>query len=129
MEMQMQPYMQRAAQVVCDSSIAVQVLLNPDNTDLEIWPLKPEANESELTSRQEFAGRALRSVGVIGFGLQGLKPFTAFKEALEPDVVNAISRTFLEYLRVLIGESFSDAAEIAELERIYAYRDPSAPVQ
>jgi hypothetical protein len=97
------------------------VLLSQDNTDLEFWMLRPrQAAKSELTPPEEFAARKLRSVGIVG--LCGLKPRCAFKEPLETPIVNKIAAAFLEYLRVLLGGQIAEqteAAEIAELERLY----------
>ena len=51
---------------------------------------------------------------------------SAFKEPLEPQVVNAIGLAFLEHLRVRLGEGFAEhveAAALAELERWYMLPD------
>jgi|SRR5581483_5405 len=121
----MQPYMERAAQVACESQIAVQILLSRDNRDVELIGLKPQA---EFISREEFAARKLRHVGVIG--LSGLKPLVALEEPLEPRIADALAQAFLEYTRVLLGEHFAErfaeqmvGAEVAELERLYTLPD------
>jgi hypothetical protein len=128
----MQTYMERAAQVALDSQIAVMVFLNPDNEDSLILPVRPcMAANNELPSLEEYTRRQFRPVAVVG--LAGLKPLAAFKEPLPTEVVTAISAAFLEYVRVLIGDTFMqqiEAAEIAELERLWvsSYSDPSAPI-
>jgi hypothetical protein len=118
-------YSERSTQVALDSSIAVTVLLSHDNTDMEFWMLRPRhTSERDLTTREEFTARKLRSVGVIG--LCGSLPRAAFKEALPSPVVHGIAIAFLEYLRVILAESFADeirAVEIAELERLLTLPD------
>lgn len=114
----MQTYMERATQVACDSQIAVQVLLSLGNDDIAFVPLKPVSGE--YLTREEFTVRQFRSVGIVG--LRGLESCSAFKEPLDPPVVDAIAAAFLEYVRVLLGQSFAaqvEAAEVAELERLY----------
>jgi hypothetical protein len=122
----MQPYIERSSQVALDSSIAVMVLLNQDNTDMEFWALKP--HQCNVTTREEFAARKLRSVGVVG--LCGPKAKCAFKERLEPSVINAIATAFTEYLRVSFAVDFAEqteAAEITELERLYLLSGDKRP--
>jgi hypothetical protein len=130
----MQTYFERSQQVVLDSSIAVMVLLNSDNTDLEFWMIAPhEQTASELTSREEFAARKLRSVGVVG--LRGIQSLVAFKEPLDTFVVARIATAFADYVRVLMGQSLvhriqeqkGDAVEW--LERLYALEDPRARIK
>jgi hypothetical protein len=121
-----QPYLDRAVQVACESSIAVHVLLSRDNSDVELWPLRPHAAPPEqITPLEEFTHRQLRLVGVVG--LRGLNSASAFKEPLPPRVVDAIAHAFLAYTRVLLGNHFGEhmaAAEVAEIERIYMLEDP-----
>lgn len=122
----MQTYGERSAQVVRESSIAAMVLLNDSNTDMELLGLCPRLTpENELISAEEFADRRLRSVGVVALDGSGL-PQAAFKEPLEASVISAIAAGFTEYLRVLIGQKLTEqteAAEIAELERVYSLPD------
>ncbi len=116
----MQPYFERAVQVACESSISCLVLLSSGNDDIELLRITPQPS-ADFVSPEVFAARQLRNVGVVG--LCGTKPTVAFKEPLEPPVVNAIAMAFLEYLRVLLGESLAEqteAFEIAELERLYS---------
>jgi hypothetical protein len=109
-----QPYEERSRQIVLDSSIAVMVLLNADNTDMEMWPLQPRiATAAELTSPEEFKARKLRTVGVAG--LCGTTPLCAFKEPLEPTVVGAVATAFAVYIRSLIGDSI--AAQLEEQKK------------
>lgn len=119
-------YSERSTQLALDASIAVLVLTNAQGNDVEFLPLKPrqmsESETAELAVR--WPGRGLRSVGVIG--LVGTSPFCALKEPLEPEQVSALAGAFLAYLHVLFRDSFAvqqEAAEIAELERLYAQAD------
>ena len=90
----MQPYVERSTQIALSSSIAVMVLLNPDATDLEFWPLRPAPlAPCALTGPQEFTARGLRVAGVVG--LTGLKAACAFKEPLEDRVVASVAAAFL----------------------------------
>ncbi len=119
-------YTERSQELARNASIAVLVLLSHDNLDMEFWPLG-FGSQSDWTSREEFAARRLRSVGVVGLGLPGLKPLVAFKEALLPSVVDGIATAFLAYLNVLLADSFAEqlpGAETAELERMWSLRDP-----
>lgn len=118
----MQTYSELSTQVVQNASIAVMVLMNESNTDVELLPLLPR--KCEFPSKDEFTARKLRSVGVIA--LCGAQSNCALKEPLENEVVDAIAATFLEYVRVLIGPEISRAmaaAEIAEMERMYTLPD------
>ncbi|MGO9937185.1 MAG: hypothetical protein ACLPH3_05895 [Terracidiphilus sp.] len=120
----MQPYEKRAEQVVSEADIAAQILLSAGNDDIELIPLCPRRPD-RCIAREDFTARQLRPVGVIG--LSGLKALSAFREPLEPYLVDVIAEAFLEYARVLLGESFLEqaaAAEVAELERMYALIDP-----
>jgi hypothetical protein len=119
----MQPYSERAAQVACNSQIAVQVLLGSENTDVELVPLKPNQFSSYL-SPEEFTARRLRPVGVVG--LSGINTLVSFKEPLPSHVLKLIAVAFSEYIRSLLGRSFEElqvAAEVAELERLYETPD------
>lgn len=125
----MTSYIERYTEVVLNSNIAVMVLLNQDNTDMEFWRLKPcQAAESELTTRAEFAARKLRPVGVAG--LQGTTPAVALKEPLDPAVVGAIGTAFAEYIRALIGDSVAmqieerqKGDEVSWLDRLHQLPD------
>jgi len=115
-------YMEKAAHAAAESSVAVMVLLNHDNTDAEFVALKPR--QAAFTSPEEFTARKLRPVGVIG--LRGAQPVCAFKEPLDSPVVNSLATAFLEYIRVLLGQGFAEqmeAVEIAELERVWSIAD------
>ncbi len=105
-------YLEKSAEVVLNSNIAVMVLLNSDNTDMEFWRVRPCQAESP-TTREEFTARKLRSVGVAG--LCGTKAVCAFKEPLHPDVVGAIGNAFAEYIHALIGDSV--AMQIEERQK------------
>ena len=116
-------YAERSRQVALDSSIAVMVLLNDDNSDLEFLRVRP-VNGSKVIGPEEFSRRKMRCVGVVG--LSGCVPRVAFSEPLEPDVVNGIAAAFLSYVCTLLGDSFPrhvEAAEILELERLHALPD------
>ncbi len=121
-------HIEKAAQAVADSSVAVMVLLNHDNTDAAFVALKPR--QADFIPPDEFTARRLRPVGVVG--LQGLQPVCAFKEPLEAPVVNGLAVAFLEYVRVMLGGSFEmHPAEpepciddsVAWLSRLYALPD------
>jgi len=110
----MQSYQELSSKIAVDSSIAVIVLLNPDATDSEFWPLRPQPLEpSELNAPDDFAARKLRIVGVVG--LCGLKPQCAFKEELPERVMGKIGVAFVEYVRVALGQSYNEqlAVEVA----------------
>ena len=116
----MHTYLERATDVACESSVAVTVLLSADNSSVEFWPLKPEA-ERALTSPEEFTARKLRSVGVVG--LCGLSPRMALKEPLAQSVVDRIALAFQEHVNIVLYERFEEftaAAEVAELQRVYS---------
>lgn len=119
----MQPYSVRAAEVAC-GQIVLQVLLSESNDDLEFVAMHSAAQPFPIT-REDFAARKLRSVGVIG--LRGLAPARAFKEPLAPSVVDGISTAFLVYVQTVLGNSFHEhaaKAELTELERMFALPDP-----
>lgn len=103
-------YRERAAQVARESDIAVTVLLNPDATDIQFWPLHP--HQAALTGPEEFCRRQLRIVGVIG--LRELTPLCAFKEPLEWHSMANLIAAFLEYVEYQHRED-----EIARLNRLY----------
>lgn len=84
----------------------------------------PLADQTILTSAEEFAARKLRTVGVVG--LYGVESRCAFKEHLESATVVAIHTSFLKYLRALFGASFGELSrnsEIHELERLMSLPD------
>lgn len=125
----MKPYMERAAEVMQESRIAVMVLLSSDNSDMEMWALRPYAlTHAKRTPPEEFAERKLRTVGVIGFA--GLRTKCAFHEPLDDSTVQAISAAFLEYVRVFLGSNYTarvreqEIAEIAALEALWTLEDP-----
>lgn len=121
----MRPYIERSARLTLDSSVAVMVLMgSPD--DVEFLPLKPsmadEGTIAELKAR--WPGRGLRSVGIIG--LVGTTPRCALKEPLDSEQVTGLADAFLAYLHSLYCDGFraqTEAAEIAELERLYSLPD------
>ena len=111
----MRPYLERLEQVAAESEVAVIVLLNPDNTDLEFWPLKPRPVSE--TAAENLAARQLRSVGVIG--LNGFEPYCALKEPLDAAVLGAIETAFKAFVKVLIGEDFAEQMKSAKIEELY----------
>lgn len=111
----MRPYLERLEQVAADSEMAVMVLLNPDNTDLEFWPLKPRP--AAETAPAEVGARQLRSVGVIG--LNGPAPHFALKEPLDQAVLDAVADAFKAYVKVLVGEEFAKQIKAAKIEQLY----------
>ena len=120
----MRPYLERLEQVAAESEVAVMVLLNPDNTDLEFWPLKPRP-ASEM-SAENLAARQLRSVGVIG--LNGFEPHCALKEPLDAAVLSAVATAFKAYIKVLIGEDFAEQMNPAKIEELfYLWSGSSSP--
>lgn len=118
-------YSERSTQLALDSSVAVSVLIGAPG-DVEFLPLKPRAADETMLAelKARWPGRGLRSVGVIG--LIGTSPQYALKEALDPEQVTALTAAFLTYIHSLFLNSFvaqMEAAEIAELERLYALPD------
>jgi hypothetical protein len=123
----MQTYSERSTQLALDASVAVLVLTNAQCDDLEFLSLKPrQIPESTLLElRTHWAGRGLRSVGIIG--LVGTSPRCALKEELEPEQISALAGAFLAYLHVLFAGSFAEqqaGAETAELCRMWSLEDP-----
>ncbi|HKD60759.1 MAG TPA: hypothetical protein VKB47_09875 [Terracidiphilus sp.] len=115
-------YFEQAVQVGVESQIAVYILLSPENDDIHLMPLRPHPlPPEEQISPEEFARRQLRGVGVVG--LSGAKSVCAFKEPLEPSVVDAIARAFLEHIFVLCFAEQREAIEIVELKRLYSLPD------
>lgn len=119
-------YMEQAVQLIVESSVAVMALSNPECTDLELMPFKPcsmsELEQAQLKAR--WPGRNLKSIGVIG--LVGTSPRCALKAPLETDQLSALADAFLAHLHACFCDSFAaqtEAAEIAELERMYQLPD------
>jgi len=118
-------YSEKSTQLVLDASVAVLVLMGaPD--DVEFLPLKPimadETMRAELKAR--WPGRGLRSVGMIG--LCGLSPRVCLKEPLDMEQASVLADAFLAYLHGLFCDRFAiqaEAAEIAELERVFRLPD------
>jgi hypothetical protein len=120
-------YAERSTQLALDASVAVLILLNPECDDVEFVPLKPKGmTESECAAlRARWAGRGLRSVGVLG--LVGASPRCALKEPLEPEQVSALAGAFLAYIHTLFCDSFAEqlsATETQELGRLWSLEDP-----
>ena len=113
-------YTEKSHKLALDASIAVLALLGTRPGDCEFIPLKPHAADdtmlADLTAR--WPGRGLRSVGIIGLCSAG--PQCVLKEPLESHQVSALTDEFLAYVNAVGPE----AAEIAELERMYALPDP-----
>lgn len=119
----MQPYMERARELTRESQIAVVVCLNPSHDDIEFLPFKPSASDYRSLPF-EFGLRQLRPVAILG--LRGLNLVCAFLEPLDACIVNSISAAFLEYIRVLLGEHFTEhmaGAEAQELNRMWMLSD------
>jgi hypothetical protein len=122
----MQSYYERSNQLAADAQVSVLVLGNPETADAEFLPLAPRTfSDAEAQAlRARWPGRGLRVLGVLG--LCGASPRCVFKEPLDPRVVDALASAFLTYLHVLFGESLAEqreAAEIAELERLFSLPD------
>ena len=122
-------YEDRVKQVVLDSYVCCYVLMGEPNDVrfIQIYP-KRATDQELLDLRAHFIGTGLRGIGVIG--LVRDTPKYAFKELLTPDQTTAMCVSFLAYLNVLFAGNFyatQEATEVAELRRIYAYADPSAP--
>ena len=115
----MDSYSARSTQVALDSSIAVMVLLNPDATDMELWPICPPP-QSGLTTPEEFTARQLRPVGVLGLCVTESR--AAFKEPLDVSTVDALARAFTAYVNALLGQrQAGDSLEWCE--RLFALPD------
>jgi hypothetical protein len=120
-------YLEKSSELACAASVAVFVLINEQGTDMEFLPLKPrQYPNSELEARSaRWAGRGLRSVGVIG--LVGTSPKCEFKEPLDVNVVTPLAGAFIAYLQSLFQESFAEQLEgfeIQELFRLWKMDDP-----
>jgi hypothetical protein len=122
-------FREKTIQLVLESSVALYVFLGAEN-DAEFLPLKPTLADEKamLALRARWPGRGLRWIGVIG--LCGATPRIEVNEPLHPDQVNALCIAFLAHLNCLFSANFHTEraqTEIAELQRIYAYSDASAP--
>ena len=120
-------YSERATQLACDSSVAVQVLLGTTPGDCEFIPLRPRPADANMLAgiAARWPGRGLRSVGVIG--LCGITPCYALKEPLEPEQVSVLTDAFLAYLHALYCHRMAahlEQAEINELTRVWSLNDP-----
>lgn len=93
-------FSERAADVVRASQITVQVLLSRDNGDIELVPLRGTAADPYPITPEEFTARQLRCVAFVG--LCGLTPRCAFREPLEPSIVETIAHCFLTYISVML---------------------------
>ncbi len=121
-------YSEKSTQLALDASVAVLALSNPECTDLEFLPLKPQSMSQSYAAelRDRWPGRSLRTIGVIG--LVGASARVELKEPFaHPEQISALAEAFLVYVRVLLGDNFADAkrdAEIQELSRLWSLRDP-----
>jgi hypothetical protein len=120
-------YLEKSSNLACAASVAVFVFVNEPGTDIEFLMLKPmQCPDSELEAiRTSWAGRGLRSVGVIG--LVGATPKCAFKEPLDASVTTSLAGAFVAYLQSLFQESFAaqlQGVEIAELFKLWHMEDP-----
>lgn len=119
-------YSERSTQLALDASVAVFVLRGTASGDFELLPLRPTtADENTLSElKARWPGRDLRPVGVMG--LVGTSPIAALKEPLETDQHSALVSLFLAHVHTVFCDSFAaqnEAAEIAELERLYSLPD------
>ena len=113
-------YTEKSQQLALDASIAALALLGTTPGDCEFIPLKPRAADKTMLAdiAARWPGRGLRSVGIIG--LCGTGPQCVLKEPLDSHEVALLTYDFLAYVNAVGAE----AAEIAELERMYALPDP-----
>ncbi|HEX4032527.1 MAG TPA: hypothetical protein VHX20_19340 [Terracidiphilus sp.] len=125
----MQPFSVRAAEAARGSQLVLQVLLSPDNDDIELVCITAaSAGRPFPITAEDFTARKLRSVGCVGvsLGLDGFTPHVALIEPLEPHVINAMGCALTEYIRVLVGNALIEQialAEVTELERMYVLPD------
>jgi hypothetical protein len=119
-------YLEKSSELACAASVAVFVLVNEQGTDCEMLPLRPRVcPDSELAAlRDRWAGRGLRSVGVIG--LVGTAAKCEFKEPLDVNVITALAAAFVAYLQVLLQDSFAEQLEVQELARLWSLADTRA---
>jgi len=120
-------YLEKSTELACAASVAVMVLANGQNDDIEFLPLQPlRFSDAEMLDlRARWAGRDLRSVGVIG--LVGATPKCALKEELDVNVTTSLGGAFLAYIQVLFRDGFAaqlEGVEIAELFKLWHMEDP-----
>jgi hypothetical protein len=116
-------YIEQAAEAAMGSTVAVMISLGPDNQDVSMEPLDAPVDKADYIARK------LRPVGTAA--LKGLRPVFAWSEHLPPNVIQSVGVAFMAYVGSLLGSGLVEslaAGEVAELERIYNYRDPNAPV-
>jgi hypothetical protein len=119
-------YLEKSTELACAASVAVMVLANGQNDDIEFLPLQPRrfSDAEMLDLRARWAGRDLRSVGVIG--LVGATPECAFKEPLGVNVTTSLAGAFLAYLQSLFRDGFAaqlEGFEVQELCRLWSLAD------
>ena len=118
----MQNFNERAVEVVCCSTVALQVFLSEDNAHMAVRQMKPNV-ESYIDTRI-IEAQQLRSVGIVG--LHGLTQVCAFEEDLPDNVTAAIAMAFETYLKAFLGADYAERqtrCEVAELDRIFALPD------
>ncbi len=124
----MSTYSERSTQLALDASVAVMVLANPQCDDVEMLELRPrqlaQSGLAALASR--WAGRGLRSIGVIG--LVGASPRCEFKEQLDPEQVSTLVDEFLAYAHRLFCDGFT-ARQEAELRHMWMLPDTRGGVE
>jgi hypothetical protein len=114
-------YIERSAELACQSSIAAVVSANPDFNDADFLLLKPRRiPEREAESAARWPGRELRPVGMVA--LCGTSPRFVFKAPLTPEQVSALAGEFLSFLHTLFLDGLT-AQQNDELRRMLSLPD------
>lgn len=108
------PYIEEAAEVAANASVAVHVLLGGEGADVEFIPLKPQPANAEWLAglKGRWPGRDLHSVGVLAM-VDGA-PKATFKEPVSLAVVSRLAAAFQVYcLSLAMSEANEAAAKAA----------------
>lgn len=119
----------RFEQLVMTSPLCVVVVADEGVTDIELIRIRPALPQFDERVRElQESGRALRFVGVVG--VKDGQPVSAFAEPLSETQITALSRAFLEYLRVWFEkpQPAQQDDSVAWLERLYMLEDPRPEV-
>lgn len=103
------PYIEEAADIVANASVAVQVLLGEADNDVEFIPLRPHPANGEWLAdlAARWPGRGLRSIGVLAM-VDGTAK-AAFKEPVSLDVVSRLAAAFQVYCETLATSEAKEA--------------------
>ena len=118
-------YEVRSDNLAKTASIMVQVLLGTAPGDMEFVPQHPQVATPEMWQNimATWHQRGSRHVGFIG--LVNMVPTAVFNEPLDPRTTAGLAVAFGVFVGTLVTSAYAEIAEVKELERIYAYSDPS----